>query len=198
MKWMIVAVCVLSAGCVTLPDLPEIPKPEPKPVERFTATDHGRLIVWHVPGSHDNAGKRVEVYEDGYHGGIANDILQAVDGLTDWFSDTAIKHGWGDETSEQVRDAIALSIECVSESHLKDVEGVFSDGTAAPVPDKVLWLVRLSGGHTISLRTLAARDTIEHGAAHITDAKGRRLSNQTINDHRRELNQYNGKTIGIR
>lgn len=165
------------------------PKEEPATAPTFTETDHGELLVWYVGAGAENAGKRVEVYEDGYHVGMGKRVLECVDGLTDWYADKANSSGWGDATSELVRDAVATQITCKPLTYMS-YGGV-------NIPDKVEWTIALSSGR-MQFMTMASADTIQSGAMHIDDSDGRRLSNMTINNHMLDANIYNGKVIGIR
>jgi hypothetical protein len=69
-------------------------KEEEKP--QFIETDHGYEIEWVVPEGHENAGKRILVWSDGYHKDTADSTFKAVDGLTDWFADRSKKWEGGD------------------------------------------------------------------------------------------------------
>jgi len=196
MRYVVFALCLLLSGCITLPELPGI-RPAPEPVEKPAAVDHGRLVIWHVPGDKDNGGKRVEVYETGYEEPMAASVTRAVDGLTDWYADEAHRQGWGDETSDKVRDAEPVSITCEPLTYLPFAGAYADTWEPARVPDAVLWKILLTSGR-MEFTMLASADTVKHGAMHMEDDAGRRLSNQTVNDHLVEQHLYNGKVYRIR
>ena len=156
-------------------------KEEEKPIEPakpvFEPTDHGRLIVWHVGGNSENAGKRIEVYEDGYHEMTAKSLFECIDGLTDWYADHVAD-------AEEMRDAVVTKIECITYTWLNGIKGKYEHtGEVATVPDKTKWVCELSSGGHIEFTSIASADCIQPGFIYMWDKQGRPQHHPGANGH---------------